>query len=320
MDFSDTVQLIIDEAKGALTKPGISNKEMAILESDIWEKVRRAGWNHQRQYEFMQTAFGTKTNASSGRAILLNAGKVSDLLWPMVDSGEMALATATTLLRKAKAEVMIAKQSNVTIEPETALKCVLEEYNTLTPARTPNGHIVRKKLPSSIPRMRKPYKARKPKKFPENGVVREDQRAKGFWSEMRTLIARFVSPKFDGVDPIIEQTLYREFERDLKIFLDEFAIKVSRTSKEAQRDKSLYPSVVNRGELIWACRTLCIDPPKPNKSIDLEKANKQKKKLARQYHPDRLGGSEVTRPLYEAVISAYSTLEKYSEMYGKSET
>ena len=40
-------------------------------------------------------------------------------------------------------------------------------------------------------------------------------------------------------------------------------------------------------------------------------ANKQKRSLARLYHPDSHGGSEHTRAQYQAVIDAFLIVDQY---------
>ena len=58
---------------------------------------------------------------------------------------------------------------------------------------------------------------------------------------------------------------------------------------------------------------LAIDPPKKlGEPVDLKQAAKQKRTLARLYHPDA-SGREDTRGAYEQVIKAYEALEEYNE-------
>lgn len=56
-----------------------------------------------------------------------------------------------------------------------------------------------------------------------------------------------------------------------------------------------------------------MDPPKRGSSLaaTLAQANRQKRTLARLYHPDTNEGSDTTRPQFQAVIDAYLLVEQY---------
>lgn len=314
MDIPDVLKSVVEEARADLSAQEVTQQKRAELEHNVWEKVKVVPWNRPKQYEFLKYLYGALSHESQSRAILYNAGKYADYFWPRVNCGEMALDSAAQLLRRAKAEVLAAEQAGTAIDLDTAIKRVVLEYDRLPSFRNKKGHIVRRKSSVDLPRLRaeKISKKQKPK-------AKKEETPKDFWGSIRTTVSAFVAPRFEGIDPIVSQKLYMDFERDLKILLDEYGQKISRSARKEKDDLEVSVTL-NRSEIISACRTLCIEPPRPGRPIELAKANQQKKKLARQYHPDRMGGSEVTRHLYEEVIKAYEVAEQYSEMYGKVES
>jgi hypothetical protein len=125
-----------------------------------------------------------------------------------------------------------------------------------------------------------------------------------FWKAVRRLSSGYVRTLLIGVpDEDVEESL-RAFEVDLEVLFDHHRAKWGRLVRTLS---------VSRSKLREALRTLHMDLPKRGQPLSslITQAGKQKRILARAYHPDMHGGSDVTRPMYQAVIEAYATVEQY---------
>lgn len=275
-----------------------TQRDKARIETRLWEgrdddlELPRRRWlpvllgqNAFREFEL--------------RATLDARGSAAAPLWERIDSDgadQIGLHTAARLMRTAKDS---AFRTNTTLHH--AVLHALAEFDAAPMiTRTAAGNMVRRLPPK--PKLRE---ARR-------GMYQLKQTpladASRFWASLRTQAAEYMAGKFTSTnpdaDPIVIERLVTEFSRDLKVLTEEYHGKINRalgTNRSAE---------IKRAQMIGACRTLSIDPPKPGKRVDLVLANKRKKMLARAYHPD--SGTGATDQ-YQSVLDAYAVLEQYNE-------
>lgn len=286
-----------------VTASKFTHKERAEFEKQIWDTAAPSldlGGMLRRTWLASQI-FESQSDIEN-RSIIYNGGLAADELWRRLDEG-MPLTTATGLLRKAK---KIANASRIALRD--ALKSELDDYDKLPMYRLANGKVTRRRAPATLPNL-KDIMPPKKRGRPSSGHPRV------FWAHIRDQLAHFVAARLVGADPIVAQTLWKDFEKDLKIIFDELQSKLYRARRDDKKGKDLSKEVSRRA-VVNACHTLSMDPPSPGKAIDLTLAKKQKHKLARLYHPDRHNGDESTRPQYDAVLEAFLILEQYQGNFG----
>jgi len=123
------------------------------------------------------------------------------------------------------------------------------------------------------------------------------------------LITDYLKEKLTD-DDALEQ-LAREIRFDVAEIFEEYRKRVQ--TLNARAAVGMLPnSCVTRFRVRRAFDTLGLDAPQPADEINMAIIAKQKRKLARKYHPD-LTGNEDLRDAYEAVIEAYQTIEQYKE-------
>lgn len=282
---------------------GVPLRQRAALEAKFWNHASGLGLGFSHR-DLMSMILDCTHQQVEIYHMLHNAPLAAAPLWDRMEGEErMSHHTAGKLLRAARKE---AAASGGQISLEVAVIDVLREYDKNPGSKTPGGHIVRRKQITRLPKIDDLHV--KPKKAKKYDPDSDGHRI--FYANLREDIASFVAPRLGGTDPIIAEQIWKDFELGLKVLLDDFGIKVSRArSNNADAD-------VNRKQIVEACRHLHMDPPKPGLPIDLASARAQKKKMAKLYHPDKVGGSEATRPQYEAVIEAFLVAEKYAEKFG----
>lgn len=277
----------------------LSNRQKAVIEQDIWFLLGPYKRKEMDRRKTLSLILGGSHQDYEQRFILLNAGEAGAPFWSRLDSGEMSLYTAVRLYREAKSR---AHRSRTGL-PEAVIY-VLAEYDALPVSYLPGGGFVRKKTAKKIPRPVTP---------PPRKPVTESSKA--FFVAVRQLASDYLAMRLKGLDEIVAEKLWREFEAELNALLEEFAKKVYRTNL-AERRIHEAETEVNRPLIVKACRILCMDPPRPGAPIDRAHAKKNKAKLVRLYHPDAHGGDESMRPQYEAVLEAWSVVERYVEQHG----
>jgi hypothetical protein len=136
-----------------------------------------------------------------------------------------------------------------------------------------------------------------------------------FWPRLRKTVAEFLAPQLVGVDPMVADGLMSDFEVDLRVLFDQLQNRVRNRRKDAVVAAAMSHDA-RRRQIVRACQTLNMAPPKRGLQVDMAKAARQKRLLAAAYHPDRRGGDESTRAELEAVLAAYEVLKMMSEEEG----
>jgi len=265
----------------------MTERERASLEAQIWSLVPKPDRPAGGLGDYMRERLGAQPTHALCRQQLLLAGARVELLWARVDAG-MPLNTAISILRSVKGAEDVA----------VALVKALEVYDTTGyEARMPDGKVVRRRSPSRL------------RKSGEPGPSAEFSHDRSFWRSLRATMSGYVNARLAGCDPTDADKLLRRFEVDLNLLIADFQDAISSVPK-----RGIEITAISRQALFAACRTLHMDPPRIGRHVDMKLAGLQKKRLARVYHPDVHGGSEVTRGQFEAVMQAHKVCEKYNEM------
>ena len=284
-------------------KDGKSEKELAVLERQIWQAalptINRTDGSLLSKREWLSKELEETPYAIEGRSTLLGYGDVADVLWLRIRDEKLPLRTATKLMREAK-----QKASMLGVEVAAALTKTLEEYDSFPAALLPDGSVIHKRNPSAPPRIVVP-----PPPAPVVEEVQEtgkDDDPKLFWANLRGMISGYFHARLEGVDPGMIEKTYREFEGELRVILEHYQHKLDRMRRTSESQRR----GMNRGKIIQACHVLHLDPPLGGRiSEDFKKkAKKQYKTLAAKYHPDS-SGTDDTREMYESVVEAYQILE-----------
>ncbi len=295
---------LIEEAKVALAGP--SHKARAEAIGQVWEYYQGRRLGKHGEKPLMAELFGLQSHTTQALAILRKlTDACSGPVYKLLDDGEMNPGRAEQLLRDAKAQ---SKTSGVDLE--VAIGALVREYMSRPVTSFKGGYNVRQKPITSIPRLHDlKHKAKVTKKTTSRA---DPDGNRVFWSKLREDIARFISPKLEGVDPIIGEKLWRDFELGLKGYLDEFGVKVSR-ALSSEKELAGGTKMISHSSVQNACKVLNITAPRPGKPVDLALAKKQKKRMVVLYHPDK--GNPATRPMYEQVIEAFIVIEQYAEQF-----
>lgn len=244
--------------------------------------------------EYLSPILTVSQYSISARCYLFGAGDIAAPLWDHIDNG-MTLSGAVSLLKRARA---IAKKNNTpTADP---LARLLEDLDSGVQVRKlPGGKIARARPRSSL---RSSLPGQAPAPSPD------DKKSQTFWDTLRSHIGEHVDSVLSGIDEITSDGLKRSFEADLRVVFDDFQTRLS----VAKRSHSIRSVSVSRSKLIDACRTLCLDPPRVGEKIDMNLVNRQRKKLARVYHPDVVGNN-ATVDQYRSIMDAYQVIQTYTE-------
>lgn len=263
----------------------LSEKEKASMERAMWAMATSEDRKDQRR-DFLKKVSGADVGATDTRSFLLSWGEDVDVLWRRIETKEMTLREAVRLMREVKKIVFTtnAKVSDV-------LQRALHDFDNPDTTQKPLG--ISKKVVA---------------KMQEAG---EDR---AFWVELRKYVITYMQQKYDYLDPSSSELLVRDFETDLKVLVEQFRSSIRNVQRRNEKTVVAVATAVSKKRLSEACATLHMDPPTHNgQQVDMDKARKQKKALARSYHPDANGGDETLREKYLEVIEAYQTIEAYSK-------
>lgn len=273
--------------------------QRAIAEQRVWIDLpvaQRKIPGKSRQ-DILAEVLGGKANQIEQRNRVLNGQEKSELLWNEINAG-MPLHTAVNLLKQVRQLVVSEKLS-----PLDAQTKVIAEYKKNPQVISPTGKVFHRSNPHTI-HAKTPQA---PKPTPRNP---DSERA--LWTAARDAIHALALAKLADVPEGVEKMkLLNQMEGDVKSLFVSWSVKIDYTKRRQKQGVA----ILTRPKIIEACHRLHVDPPPVGKPADLKAASRQKKLLAREYHPDRHGGDEKMRPTYEAVINAYETLEQYNEQF-----
>lgn len=278
-------------------------KSKALLEQQLWAGTTKEERAEERRI-WLQKLLGTTQSAAGYRAAILALGDDGDAIWERVDSKKMATSAGAELAVEARKMVSDRKFFSLRAAVEEALK----EYDARPVTVWINGVQVRRRNPVSKPSMleSQPPVVTSPPPPEADG--------KPFWETLRLLVVPFVATRLQGADPVVAEMMSLEFERDLKILMEDFQLRIHRAARTAKSHSKVALRSVSRTKLRAACDALDMAAPEFGKPVNIAEALSKKWKLARAYHPDSNGGleTESTREKLKAALEAYKCLEEYN--------
>lgn len=275
----------------ALYQQATTEKQKAEVEAKVWAAAppdMRKSFNRK---DYLSLALNVNKYEPGCRQAVLSLGVAGDELWDRIHSGKLSLNAASKLAAKAR------KLRSLPLAE--AVKSVLKEYDDLPNVCWVGG------IPTRRPALRKTDKR----------TAAAEANERSFWESYRGLVEPYVKGRLKNTDPLKAEVLWRAFEKDFRILLDDFQRRLSRVEQEAREGVEAARKQVTRVKLLDACNALHMDPPRLGEPVDLKMAAQQKKRLVRLYHPDAHGGDESTRPEYEAVLAAFDSVESYNQQF-----
>ncbi len=276
----------------------MTQKERASLEADIWSRVPkeiRVLTKHTGLVGYMQDRFETPQSKARARQFLHSAGPAADPLWERVE-GDMTLHSALQIMQSARERAENGEDLAFAVQ-----NCIAEYDNFGYASKSPDGKIVRRRLPGS--------------NSPPPAASDPTPGGRAFWSFLRTHVMEYIKTRLPDADQHTRDGVIRRFEVDLNVLLVDLQKEISKAPKQGLKATI----AVSRKSIIQACIALNMKPPKVGQPVDMETARLQRRRHARAYHPDSHGGSEATREQYQAVIEAFKLLETYNESLGTTD-
>ena len=259
----------------------VTQKEHAVLEFEILllapKEIPRGDYG--KVFNWQAELLNETHYSLRNRRDLHLAGEAAEPLWVRIENG-MPLGTAVKILKEAKQNRDLIGYDKAVDEAlakrgyrvERAVKLVEKEEAPAAPA------------PESITTSR------------------------ALFNSLTDTLTHYLQKQLSSVPEQDRELLIEEFERDISSVIQLHGAKWRRMALK-QREQQM----VTRAEFHQALLTLHMDPPKHGTKLPqlLTQANKQKRTLARMYHPDLHGGRDETRPQYEAVIEAFLVVQQY---------
>lgn len=288
-------------------KESLVERQLAEREEALWRlflaehpsKIETAKRAPMLRGEFSK-AIGVSQSDVANRRMLYMLGELANPLWDRIEKKQLLESTATRIIRDAK---IIGVENRMSMKE--AIAAALEEYDALPFSILVNGVPVRR---DTTARRTPIEKKETPRPSVPPGTAKSDDYL--MWQKLQQDLTAFVESKVGGVPSLTTSSIVKDFTVGVKVLIHEVQNKIKRAAelqKESQRAKR-----VPRHAVLSACNTLKMDRPDMNQPVNLELAKRQKKILAKLYHPDAHGGSETTRFLYEEALAAYDLLETYN--------
>lgn len=265
----------------------LTQRELAALEAEIRRFSPLPDRGSARD-KWMVNLLGGTTYAYRNRWTLIRLEGV-EALWERIENG-LPFGTAIRLLRQAKTGLGTRYKT-----PSILRRALADEL-----ARHDNV------APEGKPTSAKPS-------APSAGAPAPAARAtwtsdREFWAFVRRHILEFADQNLMDVPEVERDALWSNFERDL-----ESLIKHHQHRWYDARSSASKHVKVSKRKLNDALHVLHMDLPR--RGVDLtgfqRKARQQMRTLSRIYHPDSNRGDDSFRDKYEAVIAAYSTVERW---------
>ena len=294
-----TIQELIDEY--VQRAPQVSYKDRAFLERDLWANVRaqlETGRMSAVDW-FAENVPGIARRDVRLRVAMLQSKGEIDHLIERVSRKDLSPSTALSLYIKAK---RLSESSGKSIFE--ALGILLAKYDSLPlVARTQDGYLSRRN------RMKHSKRVARAQKQQQKNYDR-------FWEDLRKRADTFFMSSLPNTDPVFVAKMRQELTVMLRVVAKDFK-RAMQLALELDTHASTMVSVdaVTREDVEEACATLKMDPPERNHLVDLDRAKRNKWKLANQYHPDKT--HQDTGDLFKEVMDSFDVVEKYNSQLMK---
>lgn len=274
----------------------LTEKDKAVRERALWAMAGPEIRKVEFRRDFLKRLLNEPTSGTQYRQTILAIGEAGEPLWRRIHEKQLLLGTGADLASKAK---KMERTQNV--ELSIAVLEALKEYDSLPFTRLVDG------VPVRIP-------GPKGRSTPEEQPTFQHlDTGRQFWLDFRATVTTYFEKKCEWMDSSTREILKREFETDLKVLIEQFQSKIHNAQKREKGQREVALVALTRSKILDACTTLHMDPPAVGGQVDMDKARKQKKLLARAYHPDSNGGDSTTQEKYIAVMQAFQVLETYSK-------
>lgn len=301
MTFEEALQKFRED------KPSLNEKQIAEREEALWRQLllesppSPSGVDRTRALtvEFAK-ALGEVQFAIRNRRTILMLGDLAEPLWARILDKKMLVSTAVRIIRDAK---VIGMENRLSMRE--AITAALEEYDSLPFFVLVDGVPVRRNTTSRTD----VDVEEKVSRVVPSGTAKSDDYL--MWQKIQADLTSYIEKKVGGAHGLTGSTIVKEFIVGVKVLIHETQNKIKRAA-ELQRE-SAKARRIPRHAVVAACNTLKMDHPGVGQPVNLDLAKRQKKILARLYHPDAHGGSDRTRLLYEEALAAYDLLEEYNE-------
>jgi hypothetical protein len=293
------------EQLAAAWRANKSHRIRAELEVKLWALIPRAERDGHPGGKALALSkvLGTTPFEIGIRSLLLNAGYAAVPLWSALDKG-MPLATARRIFNEARAG--LGKESRPS--PEAVLEA-LAQYERASEVRIPvttkDGRTMYRRYGGGRRKGSKNTKPRKAKK-PKRNLL---------WPRVREMLITWLETELPDIEEFERERLLGRFAAEFSLLVDSLGAQVRAAKKSGPI--GLVTTAVPRRAVEQACIVLSMDAPPRNKPLDLTKAKRQMRNLARLYHPDANGGREDMRENYEEVVTAFKLVEQYNEQLEK---
>lgn len=280
-----------------LVEAGATDKALAEVEYRVMEAapedIPRSG---HALLKWASSVLKQSQHMMARRRELWIAGAPADPLWARVDAG-MPIGRTARVLRAARGR---ASRRN----REAFRRAIEEELRKMDYRPSPEPAAEAAAPTPILPTAGEaadPFPSLPP--LPAPGLA-----AREFWQRLREVLAEHMRPRLEFMPEHERDRLLDDFDRDVQSLCAQHSSKWKKSAR-AQQDQQR----VSRQRFANALRVLHMDPPRRGASLEplLAQANKQKKIMARLYHPDSHGGSEHTRAQYQAVLDAFLVVEQY---------
>lgn len=304
MTFAEALPKFLED------KDKLTEHELALREETLWRMylAEDAAKNPDRESnrgmalrQPFSIATGMSQRAVAERKMLLMLGHVADPLWARMGAKQMLLSTAARVAREAK---LIGMSRGISIKD--AVLEALKDYDALPFSIVVDGVPVRRG--SFTNRLKENDKTVPKYTMPAGSAAKSDDYL--MWQKIQQDMIAFIEKKVGGVPGLTATTIVKDFTVGMKVLVHEAQNKIKRAA-DLQMETAKAKRVP-RHAVVSACNTLKMDQPGVNQPVNLELAKRQKKILARLYHPDAHGGSDRTRLLYEEALAAFDLLEQYN--------
>lgn len=291
--------MITEEINALIEKHKLATeREKAKIEVSLWDAADAEERTRVGRRRYIKSFLPKVGHTAELRFQLHNAGEAIEELWDRIEGAEkMPLPTAVGRLHAGQE---YAQKNNLDLKAGVAV--ALKEYDSWPWTKTRNGGKFRKRPLSQISRANGKPRSRAPL---------SEEKVKKFWLRLREEIVVFMEKRLTGVDALLANELQRSFCTDLQILCEDFSHKIDRARRAANATAETN-NAIRFVRVRDACATLAMDAPEQGQPLDLEKANKNKKMLAKKYHSDAVG-DDSKRDQFNAVIEAYGVLEDYME-------
>ena len=269
-----------------LLEEGAPDKALAEVEFRVMDAapsdIPRSG---HALLQWASIALGQSQHVMARRRELWIAGPAADALWARVDAG-MPIGRTARVLRAARSRASRRNREAFRRAIEDELRKM--DYRPADEAAAPLPSLPAPAAPQELPA--------------PNLAPRE------FWQRLRQVLSEHIRPRLEFVPEHERDRLLDDFDRDVQAVCAQHSSKWQKSARVQQERQR-----VSRQHFSNALRALHMDPPRRGAPLEpvLAQANKQKKTLARLYHPDSHGGSEHTRAQYQAVLDAFLVVEQY---------